>query len=132
MIRILTSLVAVLTITSVQAQTSVHEVPKLVIGITIDQLRGDYLELFQGSFSERGFKRLLNEGLVYQNIKFDFPNLDDASAIATIYTGASPFYHGIVGNKKYIVAKKQEVSTFTDEAFLGNYTQAQKNAAAMG
>ncbi len=123
MIRILTSLVAVLTITSVQAQTSVHEVPKLVIGITIDQLRGDYLELFQGSFSERGFKRLLNEGLVYQNVKFDFPNLDDASAIATIYTGASPFYHGIVGNKKYIVAKKQEVSTFTDEAYLGNYTQ---------
>ena len=75
MIRILTSLVAVLTITSVQAQTSVHEVPKLVIGITIDQLRGDYLELFQGSFSERGFKRLLNEGLVYQNIKFDYFNI---------------------------------------------------------
>lgn len=123
MIRIITSLVAVLTITSVQAQTTVREVPKLVIGITIDQLRGDYLELFQNSFTERGFKRLLNEGLVYQNIKFDFPNLDDASAIATIYTGAPPFYHGIIGNKKYIASKKQEVTAFSDESFLGNYTQ---------
>jgi len=124
MIRILTSLVAVLTISSLQAQTSsVRETPKLVIGITIDQLRGDYLELFQNTFSQKGFKRLLNEGLVYQNIKFDFPNLDDASAIATIYTGTTPFYHGIVGSKKYLAAKQQEISTFSDENFLGNYTQ---------
>lgn len=131
MIRILTSLVAVLTISSVQAQTSVRETPKLVIGITIDQLRGDYLELFQGSFTERGFKRLLNEGLVYQNIKFDFPNLDDASAIATIYTGAPPFYHGIIGNKKYIAAQKQEVSAFSDPLYLGNYTQDKVSPLAL-
>lgn len=123
MIRIITSLVAILTISSVHAQTSVSETPKLVIGITIDQLRGDYLELFQHTFTEKGFKRLLNEGLVYQNIKFDFPNVDDASAIATIYTGAYPFYHGIVGNKKYLVAKQQEISTFSDPSYLGNYTQ---------
>jgi len=123
MIRIITSLVAVLTISSLQAQSTVKETPKLVIGITIDQLRGDYLELFQHTFSQRGFKRLLSEGLVYQNIKYDFPNLDDASAIATIYTGTMPFYHGIVGNKKYLAAKQQEVSTFADDNFLGNYTQ---------
>lgn len=123
MIRIITSLVAVLTITSVNAQTSVRETPKLVIGITIDQLRGDYLELFQYTFTERGFKRLLNEGLVYQNIKFDFPNIDDASAIATLYTGAPPFYHGIIGNKKYLADKQQVVSTFDDNEYIGNYTQ---------
>jgi hypothetical protein len=122
MIRIISSLVAVLTISSVHAQTTVRETPKLVIGITVDQLRGDYLELFQHTFTERGFKRLLNGGLVYQNIKFDFPNLDDASAIATIYTGAPPFYHGIVGDKKYLSANKQEVSTFSDTEYLGNYT----------
>lgn len=131
MIRIITSLVAVLTITSIQAQSSVRETPKLVIGITIDQLRGDYLELFRNNFSERGFKRLLNEGLVYQNIKFDFPYLDDASAIATIYTGATPFYHGIVGNKKYLAAKEQEVFTFSDPAYLGNYTDDKVSPLAL-
>lgn len=123
MIRIITSLVAVLTVTSIQAQTTLSETPKLVIGITIDQLRGDYLNLFQSSFTERGFKRLLNEGLVYQNMTFDFPGLDDASAMATIYTGSTPFYHGITGNKKYLVGKQQEVLTFDDENFIGNYTQ---------
>ncbi len=132
MIRILTSLVAVLSITSIQAQsTAVKETPKLVVGITIDQLRGDYLELFQHTFTERGFKRLLKEGLVYQNIKFDFPNIDDASAIATIYTGTTPFYHGIVGNKKYLAAKQQEISTFDDPAYLGNYTQDRVSPLAL-
>lgn len=123
MIRIITSLVAVLTITSVHAQTTVRETPKLVIGITIDQLRGDYLELFQNTFTERGFKRLLNQGLVYQNIKFDFPYLDDVSAIAAIYTGAPPFYNGITGNEKYQISNKQVAPTFSDNNYLGNYTQ---------
>lgn len=129
--RIITSLVAVLTIGAVQAQSTVRETPKLVIGITIDQLRGDYLELFQHTFTERGFKRLLNEGLVYQNIKFDFPYLDDASAIATIYTGTNPFYHGIVGSRKYLAAKQQEVSTFSDPNFLGNYTDDKVSPLAL-
>lgn len=132
MIRIITSLVAVLTVTSIQAQTTnVRETPKLVIGITIDQLRGDYLELFQHTFTERGFKRLLNEGLVYQNIYFGFPRLDDASAIATIYTGSSPFYHGIVGNKKYLADKRLEVSTFQDDNYIGNYTQDKVSPLAL-
>ena len=114
MIRILTSLVAVFTVTSIQAQTNTigRETPKLVIGITVDQLRGDYLDLFQNSFSEKGFKRLLSEGLVYENMSFDFPNLNDASSIATIYTGTTPFYHGIVGDTKYLTKQKQIVSTF--------------------
>lgn len=132
MIRIITSLVAVLTVASVQGQaTTVRETPKLVIGITIDQLRGDYLELFQHNFTERGFKRLFNEGLVYQNMRFDFPGLDDASALATIYTGSTPFYHGIVGSKKYLFDKKQEVSTFYDENYLGNYTQDKTSPLAL-
>lgn len=133
MIKILTTLVAAtITVTSIHAQTTtVRETPKLVIGITIDQLRGDYLELFQGAFSERGFKRLLNEGLVYQNVKFDLPNLDDASAIATIYTGTMPFYHGIIGNQQYTVKKKEITSVFADDNFLGNYSQDKVSPLAL-
>lgn len=133
MIKILTTLVAAtITVTSVHAQTNtVRETPRLVVGITIDQLRGDYLESFQGMFSERGFKRLLSGGLVYQNVSFDFPNLDDASAIATIYTGAPPFYHGIVGTEKYIAKDKQIAPTFADNNYLGNYTQDKVSPLAL-
>ena len=131
MIRIISSLVAVLTVVSVNAQTVSKESPKLVIGITIDQLRGDYLELFQQTFGEKGFKRLLSEGLVYQNMNFDFPNLTSASAIATIYTGANPFYNGIFSNKKYLSDKKREVSIFEDNDFLGNYTSEKLSPKAL-
>lgn len=41
---LLTSLITVLTFTGLQAQ-SLPAAPKLVVGLTIDQLRTDYLEL---------------------------------------------------------------------------------------
>lgn len=123
MIRIITSLVALLTVGSLQAQTSSNEVPKLVVNITIDQLRGDYIEQFKHAFGERGFKRLLAEGLVYQNMQFDFSNLNEASSLATIFTGANPIYHGITNTYNYSSKNKKVENTFTDENFIGNYTQ---------
>jgi len=131
MIRIITSLVAVLTVASLQSQTTLRETPKLVIGITIDQLRGDYIELFQKTFTERGFKRLLNEGLVYQNMSFDFPNLNEASSIATIYTGTLPFRHGITDSKIYLSNKGMDVAIFQDDKFLGNYTSDKLSPARL-
>ena len=68
MIKILSPLVAFFTVASIFAQGLSSETPKLVIGITIDQLRGDYLEAFKKTFGEKGFKRLLNEGLVYSDV----------------------------------------------------------------
>ena len=129
--KILTSLVAVLTITSVQAQMDVPETPKLVIGITIDQLRGDYLNFFQGNFGEKGFKRLMREGVVYQNMVFDFPQVNDASALSTIYTGANPSYSGINGNEKYIPETGLIGSVFSDNTYLGNYTQEKYSPLAL-
>ena len=96
--------------------------PKLVVGITIDQLRGDYLEMFGHTFGDKGFKRLMNEGLVYSNIRFNFPYIDRASSIATIYTGANPSYHGIVSENKYILSDNKEISSFSDSYYKGIFT----------
>lgn len=131
MIKLITSLVAILTVTAVQAQAALKETPKLVISITIDQLRGDYLEMFQNNFTERGFKRLLNGGRVYQNMAFDFPNINAPAAIATVNTGANPSYHGITGYRKYDVNRGLEVSTFSDDEFIGNYTQDKLSPRAL-
>ena len=54
--RILSSLLTLLAVTQIQAQQ--QRAPKLVIFITVDQLRGDYIEYFQHTFGERGFKLL--------------------------------------------------------------------------
>ena len=84
--KILSSLIAILAVTNLEAQ---QHTPKLVVCITVDQLRGDYIEYFYNTFGERGFKRLMNEGVVYNNIRFDFSNIDQASAFATLFTGSN-------------------------------------------
>ena len=55
--RILTSLLTVIALTGLQAQ-NIPAVPRLVVGLTIDQLRTDYIEAFSALYGERGFKRL--------------------------------------------------------------------------
>lgn len=120
-----------LTISSVQAQIESPETPKLVISITVDQLRGDYLNFFQSNFGEKGFKRLIREGLVFQNMIFDFPQVNDVSALATIFTGANPFYSGIATNQKYIREKGLVGSIFADDSYLGNYTQEKLSPLAL-
>ena len=81
------------------AQDSIRYAPRLVVSITIDQLRTDYLEAFAPVFGTDGFKMLLREGLVYDNASYPFTKIDRASAISSVFTGASPYYHGIVGQK---------------------------------
>ncbi len=75
--------------------------PKLVVGIVIEGLKPDYLNLFKENFSSGGFKKLMAEGRYYGNAQYDYLYPEKASAFATIATGANPARHGIVGNKWY-------------------------------
>ena len=114
--KILTSLIAILAATNLEAQQST---PKLVVCITVDQLRGDYIEYFYNTFGERGFKRLMNEGLVYNNIRFEFSDIDEASAFATLFTGSNPNFNGIAGKNIYDFDKEKEVSVLYDPDYIG-------------
>lgn len=132
MIRIITSLVAVFTVASIHSQTDKQNViPKLIISITIDQMRSDYLDLFKNSLSEDGFNRLLNEGLVYANLEFDYSNLNSASSLATIYTGANPFYHNITGKDRFSAERNAEYSIFEDLTVSGKNTKEQLSPKAL-
>ena len=53
---LITSILA-LTFTGLQAQP-LPATPKLVVTLTIDQLRTDYMEAFSSLYGEKGFKRL--------------------------------------------------------------------------
>lgn len=118
--KFISSLIAILVVTNLEAQQST---PKLVVCITVDQLRGDYIEYFYNTFGERGFKRLLNEGLVYNNIRFEFSDIDQANAFATLFTGSNPCFNGITSNKTYDFDKEKEISILNDPEYLGNYTR---------
>ena len=82
-----------------QGQEKIQYAPRLVVNITIDQLRTDYLKAFEPLYGADGFKRLLTQGLVYENASYPFSNIDRASAIASVITGVSPYYHSIIGER---------------------------------
>ena len=126
--RILTSLLAVMALASLQAQ-EVPAVPKLVVGLTIDQLRLDYVEAFSAMYGERGFKRLWKEGRIYRNAEFDFVNVDRSSAIAALCTGSYPHVNGIVGNAWMDRSSLQVVNCVDDTQFMGIYTSESTSPA---
>ena len=73
--------------------------PKLVIGFVIDQMRWDYLHRFKNHFGEGGFRRLMREGFNFENAFLNYAPSMTATGHASIYTGAYPAMHGIVGNE---------------------------------
>lgn len=94
--RLLTSLVALMSLVNVDAQASA-ELPRLVVNILIDQLRTDYLETFAPLYGDEGFKLLMSEGRFYSDVQQPFTPVDRASATATLMTGATPNVHGVPG-----------------------------------
>ena len=118
---LLTSILTVLTFTGLQAQP-LPTTPKLVVGLTIDQLRSDYLEAFSTLYGDKGFRRLWKEGRVFRNAEYTFCGTDRASAIAAIYTGTTPSVNGIIGKRWMDVSILRTVSCVADPSFMGNYT----------
>ena len=73
--------------------------PKLVIGIVVDQMKMEYLYRFNNDFSDSGFKRLSNGGFTFHNMHYNYVPTYTAPGHASIYTGATPSTHGIIGNE---------------------------------
>lgn len=117
---LITSILA-LTIGGLHAQP-LPVLPRLVVMLTVDQLRTDYLESFESLYGEGGFRRLLHEGKVYRQADMPFAGADRASAIATLYTGSTPSVHGIIGDNWMDAKTLRPVNCVDDPAFMGNYT----------
>lgn len=92
--------------------------PKLVVNIAIDQLRTDYMETFASLYGNDGFKKLLNNGIVYSNASYNFTPVDRASAIASISTGTTPYYNGIVGSEWLNTSTLRPQNCVLDKNFM--------------
>lgn len=71
--------------------------PTLVVMLTIDQLRPDYLTLYEKQFTG-GFARLLRGGAVFLNGFQDHANTETAPGHASTLSGRFPRSTGIVSN----------------------------------
>ncbi len=72
--------------------------PKLILQITVDQLRGDLVERYYDRLGEGGFRYLLDSGTVYSNAHHRHANNETIVGHATLATGADPSVHGMIGN----------------------------------
>ncbi|WP_375237989.1 alkaline phosphatase PafA [Aurantibacter sp.] len=75
--------------------------PKLVIGIVVDQMRYDYLTRFYSKYGNGGFKRLMNNGFNFKNNHYNYVPTYTGPGHASVFTGATPKTHAIIGNNWY-------------------------------
>ena len=75
--------------------------PKLIVGIVVDQMRYDYLTRFASKYGNGGFKRMMNEGFNCKNNHFNYIPTKTGPGHASVYTGTTPKYHGVISNYWY-------------------------------
>jgi predicted AlkP superfamily pyrophosphatase or phosphodiesterase len=75
--------------------------PRLVLQITVDQLRGDLLPRLRERFGQGGFRLLMDRGVYFANAHYETANTVTCAGHAVLATGADVGEHGIVGNDWY-------------------------------
>lgn len=129
--RFFTSFLAAMAFSGIEAQIA-PAVPKLVVNITIDQLRSDYMEAFLPLYGDKGFRRLLKESRIYSQTKYPMISPDRASAVASIATGTYPYNHGIVGEKWLDRNTLRPIYCVDDKAVKGLYTDESSSPQYLG
>ena len=72
--------------------------PRLVLQVTVDQLRADLPLRCRDRWGEGGFRRLYEQGVVFPDARYGHANTETVVGHATLATGADPSVHGMVGN----------------------------------
>jgi predicted AlkP superfamily pyrophosphatase or phosphodiesterase len=80
------------------ASASAAEKPRLILQITVDQLRGDLPTRYYDRLGEGGFRYLWESGIVYRDAHHEHANTETIVGHTTLATGAHPATHGMVGN----------------------------------
>ena len=79
-------------------RTSAAEPPRLVVVLSLDQLRYDYIDRFTPWFGTHGFRRLVDGGARFTNARYRHAVSFTGPGHAAIGTGLTAGESGIVGN----------------------------------
>jgi hypothetical protein len=72
--------------------------PSLVVVLTIDQFRADYLQRFREFFVPGGFRLLLEQGATFADCRYRHAVTKTAAGHAVVLTGVHADVHGIINN----------------------------------
>lgn len=104
--------------------------PDLVVGILIEGLDEDMLRVLDSQLSPGGFKRLMAEGAVAEQIDYGTA-IDPVAAAAMLYTGAAPAVNGIPAAYVYQPSRHRSRPVLADSAQMGNFTNDMLSPAAI-
>ncbi|MDA8768754.1 alkaline phosphatase family protein [Winogradskyella sp.] len=110
--------------TNNQTRLTQSNSPKLVVGIVVDQMRYDYLTRFDSKFGEGGFKRMMREGFNCKNNHFNYVPTYTGPGHASVFTGTTPKYHGVISNNWYSKTEKKVVYCASDENVVSIGTES--------
>lgn len=105
--------------------------PQLVVGIVVEGLSNDYLELLRSHFGQNGFRRLADKGVAISDIDFG-TTLDGAASTALLFTGASPAVNGIGAATVYNRVDRRPHPALEDPETIGNFTTETLSPKALG
>jgi predicted AlkP superfamily pyrophosphatase or phosphodiesterase len=88
--------------------------PKLVVGIVVDQMRYEFLYRYERKFGEGGFKRMMKDGFDVKNGHYDYTPTVTGPGHASVYTGTTPAFHGVIGNDWYDKETRDTVNCVED------------------
>lgn len=118
--RVATVLAASIVTLSLSAQAPSPR-PNLVVGVMIDGLSMEYLQLLQNYMGDGGFKRLMNSGVTITDLDYG-TTVDAPTATAIAFTGAVPAVNGIGSSHVYDSQGRLTRPVFYDPTTLGNFT----------
>lgn len=82
----------------VAADSHADKEVRLILQITVDQLRGDLPARVLDRLEPGGFRHFYEQGIHYGNAHYRHANTETIVGHATLATGAHPSEHGMVGN----------------------------------
>lgn len=91
-------LATVLTAFLLASVTAIAAPPSLVVVISIDQFRYDYLERFEDYFGDRGFNLLRKQGVDFTDCHLRHSSTKTGPGHAVMLTGVHANLHGIISN----------------------------------
>jgi predicted AlkP superfamily pyrophosphatase or phosphodiesterase len=89
--------------------------PKLVVLISVDQMRGDYIDRFRHQWS-KGLHRLVSEGAWFRQADYPYYTTVTCAGHASISTGTVPAVHGMVANSWAVQNNSRTVSCTDDDS----------------
>jgi len=95
--------------------------PRLVVGIVVEGLEQEQIDLLRHNFGQGGFNRMLREGAIIENADYGSA-VDATAATAMIFTGAAAGITGVPAAEIFDRTSLRTVPTLTDPSSIGNFT----------